>query len=72
MRKLLLLPIIILFLGCSDEEFYYEDCECVKTTYFYKDLSETFIMNVEDVACQDEVFKKWSYGNVYFNVECNK
>lgn len=70
MRKLIVLPIIILFLGCTDKDFYEADCGCVKRIYLH--YKENVTITEEKVDCQEEVYHVNIVDNVYYSIYCYK
>lgn len=71
--------IIGLLSSCSINENLEEDCDCTKTTYYYKDLSteyiqniDTYILTIEQTPCADDVIKKPVSENIFYNIKCKK
>ena len=78
MKKLLLLSVIILT-SCSIKDLPKEDCNCTKTTYYYKDIStqyiehiDTYIVGIEDIDCAEQVFKKPLGNDLYYSIKCSE
>ena len=79
MKKLKFIAIFLLF-SCSSEIIETEeDCGCVKTTYYYKDISteyiqhiDTYVLTIEDVPCSNEAFKELISENIYYTIRCDE
>lgn len=79
MKTIKTLIVLLLLTSCSINENLEENCECTKTTYYYKDIStqyiqhvDTYIISVEDNVCGDPAFKEpTETPYVFYTIKCN-
>lgn len=77
MKKIILI-LLLGFFSCSNSEELVDECGCLKTTYFYKDMStqyieyiDTYVIDVELIKCSEPVKGVEVSENIFYNIKCD-